>query len=131
MAEISKNVPVLNTPTVPKKKSRTMTPELLEKLKLARERAKELREQAKIEKDALGTSALPEPEKTKVAKYLATRKMIKNTIQKEIEEELETEINFEPPVPQEKNFGSVPPPVKDQRTKKLKMIQIPMMNLQQ
>ena len=120
MSETPENVPILDTLVAPKKKGRTMTPELLEKLKLARERAKELRDQAKKEKDALGTSALPEPEKSKVAKYLATRKLIKKTIQKEIEQELETEI-FEPepepepptaPLPQEKNFGSVPPPVK-------------------
>jgi hypothetical protein len=101
------------------KRVRQMTPELLEKLKLARERAKELRDMARGEKEKL---VLPEPEKSKVAKYLATRKMIKNTLQKEIEEELETEI-FEPksevippPVPEEKNFASVPPPVKDQRS---------------
>jgi hypothetical protein len=118
MSNLPENIPVLDTPVAPKKKGRTMTPELLEKLKLARERAKELRDQAKKEKETLGTSALTEPEKSKVAKYLATRKLIKKTIQKEVEQELETEI-FEPepepptaPLPQEKNFASVPPPVK-------------------
>jgi hypothetical protein len=120
MADLPEKTAVLDTPVAPKKKGRTMTVELLEKLKLARERAKELRDQAKKEKENLGTSALTEPEKSKVAKYLATRKLIKKTIQKEIEQELETEI-FEPepelepapaPIPQEKNFGSVPPPVK-------------------
>jgi len=114
MSGTPENVPILDTPAVKPKRVRQMTPELLEKLKLARERAKELRDQAKKEKENI---ALPEPEKSKVAKYLATRKLIKKTIQKEIEQELETEIfepdpEPEPILPQEKNFGSVPPPVK-------------------
>lgn len=123
MADLPEKTAVLDTPAVKPKRTRVMTPELLEKLKLARERAKELRDQAKKEKDALGTSALTEPEKSKVAKYLATRKMIKKDIQKEIEQELETEIfepEPEPITPQEKNFASVPPPVKSVSVKPVK-----------
>ena len=69
-----------------KKKTRTMTPELLEKLKMARERATELRLEAKKIKGELPppTSIPDDVEKTKVAKYLATRKYIKEQIKKDI-----------------------------------------------
>jgi len=70
------------------KKKREMTPELLEKLKLARERATELRIAARETKSKLPDS-LPEKEKTKVAQYLTTRKAIKEKIKQEIVEEIE------------------------------------------
>jgi len=74
-------------PVKPRKR-REMTPELLEKLKLARERAAELRAVAKETKSKLPDN-IPEKEKTKVAQYLATRKAIKAKIKEEIVEEIE------------------------------------------
>jgi len=74
--------------TVKTRKKREMTPELLEKLKLARERAAELRAMAKDTKSKLPDN-IPEKEKTKVAQYLATRKAIKAKIKEEIVEEIE------------------------------------------
>lgn len=79
------------------RKKREMTPELLDKLKLARERAAELRQQAKETKSKLPAD-IPEKEKTKVAQYLATRKAIKATIKKEVLEEIEQGKNTEHPV---------------------------------
>lgn len=70
------------------RKKREMTPELLEKLKLARERATELRNAARETKSKLPDN-IPEKEKTKVAQYLTTRKAIKEKIKQEIVEELE------------------------------------------
>lgn len=74
--------------TVKQRKKREMTPELLEKLRLARERASELRAMAKETKAKLPDN-LPEKEKSKVAQYLATRKAIKEKIKQEIVEEIE------------------------------------------
>jgi hypothetical protein len=79
------NLPV---PTAKPRKKREMTPELLEKLKLARERATELRNAARETKSKLPDN-IPEKEKTKVAAYLTTRKAIKEKIKQEIVEELE------------------------------------------
>jgi len=85
---------VPDTPELPEaktlktRKKREMTPELLEKLKLARERAAELRAMAKDTKSKLPDN-IPEKEKTKVAQYLATRKAIKAKIKEEIVEEIE------------------------------------------
>jgi hypothetical protein len=80
--------PVPETKTLKTRKKREMTPELLEKLKLARERAAELRQQAKETKSKL-PAELPEKERSKVAQYLATRKAIKAKIKEEIVEEIE------------------------------------------
>ena len=90
--------PTEKLPEPPKekpKRTRQMTPELLEKLKLARERAKELRDIARKEKENLKDDDLPEPEKTKVAKYLATRKIIKERMEKDIKDEIKNEIVVE------------------------------------
>jgi hypothetical protein len=70
------------------RKKREMTPELLEKLKLARERASELRMAAKDTKSKL-PDTIPEKERSKVAQYLTTRKAIKEKIKQEIVEEIE------------------------------------------
>jgi len=70
------------------RKKREMTLELLEKLKLARERAAELRNATKDTKSKL-PSNIPEKEKTKVAQYLATRKAIKDKIKQDLIEEIE------------------------------------------
>jgi hypothetical protein len=70
------------------RKKREMTPELLDKLKLARERAAELRASAKETKSKLPDN-IPEKEKTKVAQYLTTRKAIREKIKQEIVEEIE------------------------------------------
>jgi len=88
------NAPVpedsMPTPVVSAKprKKREMTPELLEKLRLARERATELRNAAKDTKAKLPDN-IPEKEKTKVAQYLTTRKAIKEKIKQEIVDEIE------------------------------------------
>ena len=72
------------------KKGRTMTPELLEKLAQARERAKEMREQTKAQLEKVKNDPVIAPEeKTKVAKYLAKKKIEKEKIQAEIKEELQ------------------------------------------
>lgn len=84
----SSEVPDALTQTVKTRKKREMTPELLEKLKLARERAAELRGLAKEAKSKLPDN-IPEKEKTKVAQYLATRKAIKEKIKQELVEEIE------------------------------------------
>jgi hypothetical protein len=112
MASAPIEIPVPETLPTPKKKGRTMTPELLEKLSLARERAKELREQAKKVKETLNDTDIPEPEKTKTAKYLATRNAIKEKIKKEIENEIADQWEPEQSVP--------PPPPKLPRPSKLK-----------
>jgi hypothetical protein len=70
------------------RKKREMTPELLEKLKLARERAAELRNAAKETKSKLPDN-IPEKEKSKVAQYLTTRKAIKEKIKQDLIEEIE------------------------------------------
>jgi len=88
--EPSQNVP--NTPKPKAKRVRSMTPELLEKLKLARERAAELRAIAKEAKSKL-PDTIPEKERTKVAQYLATRKAIKDQIKHEIVEEIESSVH--------------------------------------
>ena len=75
-------------PEKKQRKKREMTPELLEKLKLARERAAEIRNMTKEAKAKL-PSNIPEKEKTKVAQYLATRRAIKEKIKQEIVEEIE------------------------------------------
>jgi hypothetical protein len=79
------NLPV---PIAKPRKKREMTPELLEKLALARQRATELRNAARETKSKLPDN-IPEKEKTKVAAYLTTRKAIKEKIKQEIVEELE------------------------------------------
>jgi hypothetical protein len=122
-SEESPEPEVQNLPVKARKK-REMTPELLEKLKLARERAAELRNMAKETKQKL-PSHIPEKEKTKVAQYLATRKAIKEKIQQEIVEEIEKspstktvkEPEFqlatkstEPPPPLPKSVRVKPPP---------------------
>jgi hypothetical protein len=84
--EISEDA--LPVPTTKPRKKREMTPELLEKLRLARERATELRNAARDTKSKL-PDTIPEKEKTKVAQYLTTRKAIKEKIKQEIVEELE------------------------------------------
>jgi hypothetical protein len=80
--------PVAQAPEKKQRKKREMTPELLEKLKMARERAAELRNMAKDAKAKLPPN-IPEKEKSKVAQYLATRKAIKEKIKQEIVEEIE------------------------------------------
>ena len=70
------------------RKKREMTPELLDKLKHARERASELRASAKEAKSKLPDN-IPEKEKTKVAQYLTTRKAIKEKIKQEVLNEIE------------------------------------------
>lgn len=70
------------------KKKRTMTPELLQKLKLARDRAAELRAIALETKNKI---PLPEKERSKVAKYLTERKNIKAQIKQELLDEIEKE----------------------------------------
>jgi DNA repair ATPase RecN len=76
------------TPTLKIRKKREMTPELLDKLKHARERAAELRNSVKETKSKL-PDTIPEKEKTKVAQYLTTRKAIKEKIKQEIINEIE------------------------------------------
>lgn len=89
------------------KKGRTMSPELLEKLAQARERAKEMREQTKAQLEKVKNDPVIAPEeKTKVAKYLAKKKIEKEKIQAEIKEELQPKVDacaFEPePEPEKK-----------------------------
>lgn len=84
-AETTSHVPTAQVKT---RKKREMTPELLDKLRLARERAAELRAQAKETKSKLPAD-LPEKERSKVAQYLATRKAIKAKIKEEVLTELE------------------------------------------
>jgi hypothetical protein len=87
--ETSLDLPVEKPVVVKPKKKRTMTPELLEKLALARDRAKELRDSAKAIKASLpvSTSIPDDVEKTKVAKYLATKKYLKEQIIQDIHTE--------------------------------------------
>jgi len=87
-SEASEVPDIGSSKTVKTRKKREMTPELLEKLKLARERAAELRALARDAKSKLPDN-LPEKEKTKVAQYLATRKAIKDQIKQELVQEIE------------------------------------------
>ena len=77
---------------IKERKKRQMTPELLDKLRMARERCAELRASAKELKVKM-PNTIPEVEKTKVAKYLATRKAIHDKIKEEVELEIKDEKN--------------------------------------
>jgi hypothetical protein len=121
--EPNENGNVCNQPVAPKpRKKREMTPELLEKLKLARERAAELRNMAKETKSKL-PSNIPEKEKTKVAQYLATRKAIKEQIKQDLIEEIEKTEEPEPEYQLPQKSTEPPPPIPKPSKKVVKNVQ--------
>jgi hypothetical protein len=113
------------------RKKREMTPELLDKLRLARERAAELRAQAKETKSKLPAD-IPEKERSKVAQYLATRKAIKAKIKEEVLEEMETvhpvdSKGYSLPIPKEQGppVPKTEPVLTNQNTQRVKKVKEP------